>query len=466
VAIIAAVATVTVVALVDAVAPVSSSPPPSAPSDGVAVADAGAYSSSAFCAGGTGSAAATTVYLTNTSASSVSGRMTAVAPAGAGGVVPVTRRALVVPPHDTAAVNPAAGLPAGSNASIFTFAGGGVAVSQIVSGPEGWSAAPCASQTSSQWSFAGGSTAAGHLLSLSLLNPTAADSVVNISFLTDAGVVTPQAYQGLTVPRGQLVTENVGDFVQNANRVATIVTAQSGALVSTEFQQWSPGGAGGLSLRLGSPALATTWRFAQTTTMSGATVNLYLANPGSGTATATITFGLASGSVEPQRVEVAPRSIAVLAASATAGLPHQVPYAVTVDSDLPIAVGRSVLAPGGSTPPIWGSSTGTAATADRWVVPGPGVPGAPGTVGATVHSLAVANPGSAAVTVTVARLRASHPFATFDVAPGGVTVLGANQVGGLANYIVSASGPVNVEEDSRPAGSPGVVSSAGFPTGG
>ncbi len=460
IAVVAAV--VAVVAGVDAATPVTSAPSATGTLDAVPVTPAGAHSSSAFCAGGTGAAAATTVYLTNSTDRLVPGVMTAVGPA-AGGSVPTTHRALAVPPLGSVAVNPATGLPAGSNASVFTFAGGGVAASQVVSGPGGWSTAPCASQTSPQWAFAGGSTADGNLLTLSLLNPAATESVLNISFLTDVGVIAPQAYQGLTVPPGQMVTENVGDFVQNAHDIATLVTAQSGTLVSTEFEQWSPGGTGGLSLRLGSPSLSTTWRFAQTTALPGSTVDFYLANPGNAAATATVSFGLASGSVEPQRLAVAARSIAVFTASGTPGLPHQVPYAVTVDASLPIVVGRSVLAPGGTTPPVWGSTPGTVTTSDRWLVPGPGLTTAPGTVGATVESLAVADPGPTGVMVEVTRLGQGRPFASFKAAPGGVAVLGADQVGGLATYVVSASGPVGVEEDSGPGGAPGVVASTGFP---
>ncbi len=454
---------IVVVAVVEAAYPASPAVLTAGPTDGVSVAAAGSYSSSAFCAGGTGTAAATTVYLTNTTAKPVSGVMTATVPPGGSGAVPSVRRTISVPALGSAAVDPAKGLPAGSNASMFTFAGGGIAVSQVVSGPNGWSTAPCASETSAEWAFAGGSTAGGNLLTLSLLNPTATEAVVNVSFLTDGGVVVPQAYQGLTVPPGQLVTENVGDFVQNANDIATLVTAQTGTLVSTEFQQWSPGGTGGLSLRLGSPGLATTWQFAQTTAIQGATVDFYLANPGSAPATATMTFGLSSGSVEPVQTVVAPRSVAVMATSAAPGLPHQVPYAVTVVASQPIAVGRSVLAPGGSAAPVWGSSPGTVTTTDSWVVPGPGIPGAPGTAGATVHSLAVADPGTSPVRVGLTRLGERHPFTVFTVPPGGLSVLGADQVAGLATYLVSSSGPVTVEEDSAPAGTPGVVSSSGFP---
>ena len=138
---------------------------------------------------------------------------------------------------------------------------------------------------------------------------------MNISFLTTTGLVTPQAYQGLVVPPGRLVVENVGAFVQRASDIATFVTAQAGGLVSSEFQQTSAGGAGGLSLRLGSPGLSTVWRFAQTTDGPGSTVSFHLANPGTRTVTATISSGLTSGSVIPRRLSLPPLSIVDFAAS-------------------------------------------------------------------------------------------------------------------------------------------------------
>ena len=462
------VAVIATVGVVGAIAAAAGTPAPAAaPSsaDGIAVAPASAYSSSAFCAAGTGTVANTTIYLTNSTRSAVSGAMTAVGPAGTGGAVPTVRRTVKVPALGTVTVDPATGLPAGSDASTFTFAGGGVVASQIVSGANGWTTAPCASQIASTWAFAGGATTSGNTLTLSLYNPAATEAVVNVSFLTEKGLITPQKYQGLEVPPGQLVEENVGDYVQGASTIATMVEAQAGGLVSSEFQQWSSGPTGGISLRLGSPSLSTTWRLAQTTAVPQSTVNLYLANPGQSPATATITLGLPSGTVVPHQVVVPPASVVAFAASGTPGFPQQTPYAVTVTSTVPIVVGRSVQAPSGSPSPVWGSSSATTVVATHWLVPGPGMPGAPAITDATVSSLAVANSGRGAALVDVARLGANGPMATFTVAPGTVVVLGAKQVGGLAALTVSASQPVSVEEDSEPAGTPGVVSSSGFAVG-
>jgi len=463
-AIVAVVLTVVVVGGLAAVVGTPTPPPAPSVADGVAVSPVGAYSSSAFCAAGAGNAASSTVYLTNSGRSAVPGVMTSVGASGTGGVVPTVRRSVRVPALATLAVNPADGLPAGSSATSFAFSGGGVVATQAVSGPNGWSTAPCASRVAPAWAFAGGSTTAGNSLTLSLFNPAAAETVVNVSFITEEGVITPQQYQGLVVPPGQLVEENVGDFVLNATDIATMVEAQAGGLVSTEFQQVSSGATGGVSLRLGSPELSTTWQLAQTTVLPHSTVDLTLANPGQAPASVTIVLGLSSGSVVPQRLVVPPASVVDFSASGTPGLPQQTPYSITVTSSAPIAVGRSVEAPPGSSPPVWGSSSSTVTVAEDWLVPGPGIPSAPGTPGATVSSLAVANPGGSPARVVVATLEGNRPVAMFTVAPGAVVVLPAKQVGGLPVLTVSSSQPVYLEEDSGPSGAPGVVSSTGFPS--
>ncbi len=454
---------VAAVALFSALFPPSSAAPAPGLLDAVGVPPTAAYSTSAFCTAGSGTTAASTIYLTNSTAGMATGVMTTVGQATASGSVPTVRRSVSVPAHGNAAVNPASGLPAGDTATTVVFDGGGVVASQVVSGSDGWSSAPCASQPSAQWSFAGGDTTTGNGLTLSLLNPSSTEAVVNVSFLTSAGRVTPQAYQGLVVPPGQLVVEQVGDYVQSASAIATFVVAQAGDVVANEFQRVSSGATGGVALRLGAPSLSTTWRFAQSMTVGTSVVAFTLANPTNATVNATITIGLASGSVVPRQVPIPPQSTSVYSASGASGLPKSVPFSVTVTSPQPIVVGRSVQAPEGATPPVWGASAGTVTAADHWLVPGPGVPHAPGTAGATVDTLAVANPGSSPARVTVAALGSNRPVAVMTVGPGQLMVLGSKLVGGLSTFTVSSTSPVNVEEDSGPSGAPGVVSSSGFP---
>jgi hypothetical protein len=253
--------------------------------------------------------------------------------------------------------------------------------------------------------------------------------------------------------------------VQNAADIATLVTAESGAPVATELQQWSSASAVGLSLRLGAPSLSSTWRFAQSTAVTGtggSTVSFHLANPSQAPVTATLEVGLSSGTVIPHKVVIAPQSILAVT-SGTTGLPEGAPFSLTVTATAPIVAGRSVQAASGATPPTWGSSSGTVTLANRWLVPAPGFPALPGTTGASIESLAVANPGPAVARVEITSTGTDHPLAVFDVDPGRMIMLGDTRVTGLVTLMVASNQPVNVEEDSAPSGAPGVVSSTGFP---
>ena len=464
-AIVAVVAVLVGVGVVSAAAPVPSPAPAARPGDGVQMAPTTARTSSLFCATGAGldagAGATGIVVLTNTSRSTVHGVMVTVQGSGAA----PARSAVTVPPLGTTDVVPAQGLPAGATATTFTFVGGGVTGAMVVAGPIGWSTAPCASSVSSEWDFVGGSTASG-LLDLSLYNPTAAQALVDVSFLTpDGSVLVPQAYQGITLMPGQLVVAGLGAYVQNQPVVATLVQTTSGAIVATELDRMAVPSGSGLALVSGSPALATTWRFAQTTAVRGGTVNLSVANPSASPVTALVTVGLSSATVTPKQLTVAGHSVVAFAASAVPGWPLGSPYAVTITASTPIVVGRSVVAPPAGASPQAGLTGGTATTSASWLVVGPGAPGNPLVAGATMHSLAVANPGSSTVEVTVAPLSGGRAVAMVKVAAGGLVVFGPDVVAGLRPLVVTATGPVSVEVDDGPTGAPGVVSASGFPLG-
>lgn len=460
-------ALVAVAAVLLGVAAVSAlAPPPKAPSappagDGVAVAPVDAHASSFFCTTGAGTdagaGATATVVLTNTTRTPATGLESAVTES----VGPVRNR-VTVPALGSLVVNPAAGLPAGATASSFSFAVGGVTGTAVVAGPQGWSTAPCVTRVSRTWDFAGGSTASG-LLDLSLYNPTAAAAVVDVTFLTSSGtVLDPQAYQGIALAPGQLVVEGLGAYVQNQTVVATLVQATSGAVVATELDQMAVPSGSGLALLRGSPGPSTTWRFAQTTVVPGGTVTLDVANPGTSPLVARVAVSLPGASVVPHQLVVPARTVVPFAVSSVAGWPLGSPYGLTVTAPGPVVVGRTVVAPAGAASPQGGIASGSTASAAAWLVVAPGAPGSPSVSGASIHSLAVANPGGSPVDVTVAPLGGGSPLSRVKIAARGAVVLGPGQVGGLRPLVVTASGPVTVEADDAPTGAPGIASSSGF----
>src|SRR5580698_3965753 len=182
---------------------------------GTGVSAVGAESSAWFCAGGTSSGgnAQSTMIVNNPTPRAVTGTVTTVSTAGA----PFSMT-IPVPADSEQAVSPTAGAAAGAAvttagrglASTLVFSGGGVGVTQVVSGPLGYSNAPRGSRTAGHWYFGDGSTANGNTLTLSLFNPTATVAVVNVSFVSSTGILAPPAYQGIEIAAGRLVTENIG----------------------------------------------------------------------------------------------------------------------------------------------------------------------------------------------------------------------------------------------------------------
>ncbi len=470
-AVLGVVVVVAAAATVDAVVEHPHLPGPPAFGDGSTVVAGTAVASAWACAGGTvgsgsgGVSAAPTYYLTNTTDHVVTGTMSSVVGGSKGHSSPPARQALSVPALGTTAVRPAASLPSGAVASSFVLAGGGVGVTEVVAGPTGWSRAPCASLTSPTWYFAGGSTSGAGSLELAMFNPTDAVTVVDVSFTTPTGVVDPANYQGLVIPAGQVLTENVGTYVQDRPEIATIVQAVSGRLVADETQQWVAAPNRGLSVRLGSPAASDTWQFAQTTDLPGSTVTFHLFNPGASAATVSLTFHLTGASVVPMVLTVPAQSIVDFVSSKVSRVPAGRPYALTVASGRGhgLVVARSVAEAGSGSPPTWGASSGTVTLARRWLVPPPGAPGAPGVAGAAVTSLAVSDPGRRAAHVVVSELGDPKLRIPLTIAAGTVAVLDPPVVGGLDAYELRSDTPVAVEEDAAPTAGPGVVAFSGLP---
>ncbi len=427
------------------------------------VGDASASASAAFCAGGTagsGQPAVPAVYLTNTSARPVQGAMRTVVPGRSGGGTGHAT-AVTVPARSTVAVDPTPGVAPGPMAASFVFAGGGVVASQVVRGPGGWAAAPCATRPAQSLVFAGGSTAGGSSLTLSLLDPTAAPAVVDVTFVTPSGAVVPAPYQGIDLAPGQLVSEDVGRYVQNAPAVATLVTTQSGSVVADELEQWA--GGAGLSLWLGARSARTTWSFANTATAPGGAVSFAVANPGATPTTTTVAFELGQASVVPRRVVVPGRALVTVALSATSGLPASTPFGVVVTAGSPVVVARTVSAPPAAAPPRTGSWSGVGAPAARWLVPGPAPVGSPPVAGAAVAGLAVADPGTAPVDVSVVSLATGRTLRRLVVAGHGIGVVPGALLTGTGPVVVQAGAPVVVEEHALPAGAPGVVVAVALP---
>jgi hypothetical protein len=416
-----------------------------------------AESSAWFCVGGSGAGggALGTLVLTNATARAVSGTVVA-APAGG-----ATRSVRVsVPADGQIGMVPAQVAPGSWVAATVLFDGGGVGVSQVVVGPLGWSSAPCASSTASNWYFAHGSTASGASLSLSLYNPSTTDAVVNITLdSSSAGVVQPPAYQGIAVPGGSLVVENVGDHLTNDPDVAAEISTSSGMVVAAELQSTpQAGGGGGSSLLLGVRSPVSEWDFPQNVDPPGGSMVFHVFNPSGHEASVSVNVELAQGEAEPLSLRVPPHSGSELVAERETRIPTSGPYALefSAAAGTGIVVDREVSAPAGSAAPQVGQEHGVPGGASRALLPAVIPPG----TGAA--SLVISDVSSRPVKVTVLSIAHRVPLAGLDhrlVQPGR-SLIATPQPGspiGVAPLFVVASGPVAVELDAAPTGAPGAV---------
>jgi Family of unknown function (DUF5719) len=448
-------------------------PAAAAPAPSALVGAPDAESSAWYCTGQStaGGAAPGFLVLTNTTARPVTAGITATSDSGA-----TASTTAAVPAHGV--VTPAVpALASGSWVSeTVVTSGGGVAVTQTVKNSLGWSQAPCQTTTSAQWYFAGGSTAAANTLSISLLNPTSTPVVVDLSFITSAGMVHPINYQGIVLQPGQVAAEDVTSEVQETNTISTIVSARTGRVVASEVQGMVGAGAttGGLALVPGVATPQAHWAIPQAQEVTGGNTEVDVFNPGQSTEAVTVRFRLPSGPLAPLSEKVLPGTTWVLPTSSQTRLPAGETYATAIDATggPGIVVGRTVNIPGSSVSPQDGMAAAvdglsTASPSGEWVVPPPGTTANPAASGVAPASLALLNTSAAAESYRVFASTSSgvHVLATGELAAGSVEIVSGSPLAaaGLNPILVRSSGPMAVSEDLGPSAGVGVVSMPGIP---
>lgn len=447
--------------------------PPSAALAALA-APAASNASSWYCTGGTGPKnpiAQATLYLVNSSTQAVSGTITV-----SNGLGKSASEQVGVPPLGEVTVSPGSLLSGDWLASRVDLQGGGVAVSELLAGPTGWSIAPCSSVAAPDWYFASGSTDVGNLLFVSLFNPTPSESVVDLRFVTKGGVVRPTPFQGLIVDPGRVVTAQVPAFVQNQPLVATEAIARSGRVVATELQVHVAAGQSGMSLRLGSPQPAARWYLPRSSNPPKGKTRLVVFNPAKKATHAVVAIRLPTGSTAPIEQTVPPRSIWTLDLSKQTRIPSSTDYAVSVTTSggRGVVVDRVTVAPTGAPAPQWGAVTAldgatAASPSGWWSLPNPALDAAHVEPGAQATTVALLNPGARTVRATIAPLGTGRgprgggrtvrigPHDVVEVATSSLHSFGTAPIG------VKADLPVAVIEDVTPAGAVGTVTADGVP---
>lgn len=156
---------------------------------------------------------------------------------------PVTRE-LVVEARSRLTVAVADVVDAPYAAALVELAGGGAVVEHELRSALGSATAPCASDASSTWFFAAGSTRTGATETLVFFNPFPGDAVLDVAFSTDEGRRSPKAFQDLTIPGRTVRAVTVTDKVTVREVVAAAVDVRVGRLVVDRVQTWDDGGPG------------------------------------------------------------------------------------------------------------------------------------------------------------------------------------------------------------------------------
>jgi Family of unknown function (DUF5719) len=412
----------------------------------------GSQSSSWYCAGGSGSSgplARSLVLLVNAGGRPVPATVVVVTTKGA-----TKETTETVPARGQLAVAPASVANGPWLGTRVDVGGGAVSATEMVDGSAGSAVASCASETAPKWYFAAGATTAGSSLRMSVFNPTADLAVVDLSFMTAAGVTAPQPFQGLVLEPGVFRSVTVGQYVQDQKQVAAVVTARSGSVVATELQTVHAGGVSGVALRLGAPAPADTWVLPRAEDVSGGTSEVSVFNPSNHIETVSIRPRLSSGSISPFTDKLGPDSVWTLDTAEEVRIPDAEEFAATVRvrGGPGVVVDRTAAASSGSANPQWGDDAPVPIVSrgiGRWVVPAVETPG---TSTPAARTLVLENPGRRSVVALVSALARSgvHRVARVTVRPGAFATVTPRTV----PLLVTADGSLVVTGDASLAGAP------------
>jgi hypothetical protein len=425
---------------------------------------ASSLSSTWYCAGGSGRADspyAASVVVANPDDAPVKGTVTVVPDQGEPTTVPLEVKASA-----STTVRLADVLPAEQAAALVDLGRGRAVVEQVVAGPAGTATSPCASAASTRWYFADGATAKDATLLLALYNPFPEDAIVDLSFSTDEGRAVPADFQGIVVPAGRIVVQDIGEHVRRREAVATEVTTRSGRLVAAQLQQRTAPGVAGVSVRLGAPTPDEVWYFPDGYTGDGIVEQFSVFNPTEREALVDVELTLDEGAAEPFELTVPPRDRVAVVTGQEERVPKGVGHAVVVRSvnGVPIVAERSVAATAPSNRQGRADVRGALRTARQWAfAAGAANP-------ATDEWLVVYNPGPVAASFDVVGLADGQPLAIDGLQ--GLKVEGRRRLAlrigekvqrDVLPVVVRSTRPVVVERALYAVPGPGLSDSIGIP---
>lgn len=227
---------------------------------------------------------------------------------------------------------------------------------------------PCSRTASRTWYFAGGTTVLGAEEWLTLFNPFGEDAILDVSFITAAGLKRPGATESFAVPRRTRVSLPLHEQLLREEELAIAVEARIGRVVAERTLRFNGSDTRlGTAVSLGVTGAASRWYIPFGDGQAGAAQTLNIANFGKQNARVELQIQLVgSGPLTPETIDVAGQSVqrVELAQRVPLGIPYAIDVRVVEGPDVVVEALGSWAAPA----PVPGvaSTHGSVTVARRW----------------------------------------------------------------------------------------------------
>jgi hypothetical protein len=191
---------------------------------------------------------------------------------------PGGEQSLAVPPGGVAVARPGP-RARGLAAARVVAEGEGLSVVELLHGPFGPVAAPCAAATASTEYLLAGDTRKTDLVDVALFDPGATPAVASLSFATATGRTAPPTFQGVPVGAGQLVVLPLAERVPFQSELAVTVSSSGGTLAVGALDETHFAGASFVALETAARQDAAHWFFPTAPAGASASQTIDLFNP-------------------------------------------------------------------------------------------------------------------------------------------------------------------------------------------
>ncbi len=233
--------------------------------------------------------------------------------------------------HAARTLQPESLVKANSYAVAVAINGPGVVGEQVTDKND--AETPCATTGVTGWYANGFDTTVGSSADISLYNPTATPAVFNITTYSPSGFSAPSTYQGLAVGAHGQLELSLGAQIVNTTNIGVRVNVLRGSIVAEGIQQSGPV----VSFNAGTTTLSETSWFPAVTTVNGALAQIRVMNPNNQPATLTASVQLASYTVAPQTLTVAPFASADIVITPNSAIPAAGYASIALSSNQPVA---------------------------------------------------------------------------------------------------------------------------------